>query len=78
MKVFIPALKAIEFTKKGLHLAVLILFGFGVVYDESQAASPNYDIIYIKAPRQGDDTRIEFPEVTHPMVAQMFFCKNEN
>ena len=46
-------------------------FGIGAVYDESQAASPNYDIVYIKAPRQGDDTRIEFPEVTHPINAPL-------
>jgi hypothetical protein len=69
MKASNPALRETAITSRGLYLAVLILFGIGALQNATEAALPSYDIIYIKAPRQGDDNRIEFPEVTHPINA---------
>ena len=58
-------------TRHLLSVLVLISIFFGnVVFAQSLPSQITYDIVYVKAPRQGDDTFVNIPEVFDPIKVE--------
>ena len=48
---------------------LILAIAFAVLLDSFAVRAADYDIVYVRAPRYGDDQRVGFPEVTHPIDA---------